>query len=166
MTSLGERGVGSVGPVTFLPELSRAERSFTFDLFRRPHRGAPRHVRGPHPARFLERAPRVQELDDGRQVWEYDGELFPNLGLNAVVGRPPAEPVRFDQMRGESGTFTPRSPIWISMESSHRSTSRRSLPASVPNKVQLNPDAFGQLPAHGRPRETCHHSNEPTIQRR
>lgn len=149
MTSLGERGVGSVAPVTFLPEPSRAERSFTL-ICLDDHIVEPRDMfEGRIPARFLERAPMVQELDDGRQAWEYDGELFPNLGLNAVVGRPPAEPVRFDQMRGESGTFTPRSPIWISMESSHRSTSRRSLPASVPNEVQLNPDAFGQLPAHG-----------------
>ena len=55
------------------------------------------------PAKFAERAPRVVEKDDGSQVWVYDGQELPNVGFNAVVGRPvdeySFEPVRFDQMR-------------------------------------------------------------------
>jgi predicted TIM-barrel fold metal-dependent hydrolase len=55
------------------------------------------------PARFADRAPRVIETPDGRQVWLYDGQELPNVGFNAVVGRPVEEygfePVRFDEMR-------------------------------------------------------------------
>ena len=57
------------------------------------------------PAKFAERAPRVVEKDDGTQVWVYDGEEIPNVGFNAVVGRPVervqlrADPVRRDAQR-------------------------------------------------------------------
>ena len=43
------------------------------------------------------------ETDDGAHVWIYDGQEFPNVGFNAVVGRPVDEygfePTRFDDMR-------------------------------------------------------------------
>src|SRR5439155_8383760 len=42
------------------------------------------------PSSLQERAPRVVELERGRQAWEYEGNLYPNVGLNAVVGRPNA----------------------------------------------------------------------------
>ena len=55
------------------------------------------------PAALADRAPRVVEFEDGRQAWEYEGKLYPNVGLNAVVGRPrdewSMEPARFDEMR-------------------------------------------------------------------
>jgi predicted TIM-barrel fold metal-dependent hydrolase len=55
------------------------------------------------PAALQERAPKVVELDGGRQAWEYEEGLYPNVGLNAVVGRPKAEwsmePANFDEMR-------------------------------------------------------------------
>ena len=55
------------------------------------------------PAKFADRAPRVVEKDDGGQIWVYDGQELPNVGFNAVVGRPVDEycfePVRFDEMR-------------------------------------------------------------------
>ena len=55
------------------------------------------------PARFADAAPRVVEFDDGRQAWTYEDGLYPNVGLNAVVGRPKDEwsmdPARFDEMR-------------------------------------------------------------------
>lgn len=48
-------------------------------------------------------APRVVEGDGSTQLWEFDGKRYPNVGLNAVVGRPPEEwsmePARFDEMR-------------------------------------------------------------------
>ncbi len=50
-----------------------------------------------------ERAPRVETLDDGRDVWMFEGTALPNVGLNAVAGRVPEEygldPLAFDQMR-------------------------------------------------------------------
>lgn len=55
------------------------------------------------PARFRDAAPRVVETEDGAQVWEFDGQRFTQVGLNAVAGRRPEhyslEPARFDQMR-------------------------------------------------------------------
>ena len=55
------------------------------------------------PATLAERAPRIVETDDGRQAWHYEDCQYPNVGLNAVVGRPPEEwsmePARFDEMR-------------------------------------------------------------------
>lgn len=48
-------------------------------------------------------APRVVTDDDGREFWEFDGARYPQVGLNAVVGRPrdewTLEPARFDEMR-------------------------------------------------------------------
>lgn len=53
--------------------------------------------------RAAERAPRVERLDSGREVWMFEGSALPNVGLNAVAGRVPEEygvdPLAFDQMR-------------------------------------------------------------------
>jgi predicted TIM-barrel fold metal-dependent hydrolase len=58
---------------------------------------------GRMPARLEDRAPRIVALEGGRQVWEYEGGIFANVGLNAVVGRPKEEwsmePANFDEMR-------------------------------------------------------------------
>jgi predicted TIM-barrel fold metal-dependent hydrolase len=55
------------------------------------------------PAKLRERAPRVVETDAGSEAWLFEGQLYPNVGLNAVVGRPKnewsMEPARFDEMR-------------------------------------------------------------------
>lgn len=49
------------------------------------------------------KAPKVVRREDGSDVWEYAGRLLPNIGLNAVMGRPPEEwgfePTSYDQMR-------------------------------------------------------------------
>ncbi len=58
---------------------------------------------GRMPAQLVDVAPRLVEFDDGRQAWAYEDNLFPNIGLNAVTGRPKdewtMEPARFDEMR-------------------------------------------------------------------
>jgi predicted TIM-barrel fold metal-dependent hydrolase len=55
------------------------------------------------PAKFSDRAPRVVVKDDGSETWLYDGLEIPNIGLNAVAGKPPREfsrdPVNFADMR-------------------------------------------------------------------
>ena len=55
------------------------------------------------PARFADVAPRVEKLDDGSDVWKFNGTIIPNIGLNAVAGRPKeeygVEPTAFDEMR-------------------------------------------------------------------
>jgi predicted TIM-barrel fold metal-dependent hydrolase len=52
----------------------------------------------------LERAPRIVHKDDlEADVWQFEGVEVPNVGLNAVAGRPPEEygfePTAFDEMR-------------------------------------------------------------------
>jgi predicted TIM-barrel fold metal-dependent hydrolase len=55
------------------------------------------------PARHRSRAPRVVRKADGSDVWVFEGTPVPNIGLNAVVGRPPEEygmePTSFAQLR-------------------------------------------------------------------
>jgi predicted TIM-barrel fold metal-dependent hydrolase len=94
---------GADRTVTFLPEPQRAERRYTVisadDHIVEP----PDTWDGRVPSTMQDRAPRVVDKDDGSQVWLYDGQELPNVGFNAVVGRPVEEygfePVRFDQMR-------------------------------------------------------------------
>jgi predicted TIM-barrel fold metal-dependent hydrolase len=55
------------------------------------------------PAALQDRAPRIVETAQGHQVWEFEGERYTQVGMNAVAGRRPEtfglEPFRFDQMR-------------------------------------------------------------------
>ncbi len=96
---------GQDGPrtVTFLPEPPRAERKYTV-ISADDHIVEPPHVfEGRVPHKYAERAPRIIEKDDGTETWVYDGTELPNVGFNAVVGRPVdewrMEPTRFDEMR-------------------------------------------------------------------
>jgi predicted TIM-barrel fold metal-dependent hydrolase len=55
------------------------------------------------PAKFQPLAPKVVETKQGHEVWEFDGERYSQVGMNAVAGRRPEsvklEPFRFEQMR-------------------------------------------------------------------
>ncbi len=55
------------------------------------------------PANLQPEAPTIVEDELGNQCWIFEGNRYPNIGLNAVVGRPKSEwsmePARFDQMR-------------------------------------------------------------------
>jgi predicted TIM-barrel fold metal-dependent hydrolase len=55
------------------------------------------------PAAFQDLAPRVERLPNGSDVWVFNGTQIPNIGLNAVAGRPKEEygidPTAFDEMR-------------------------------------------------------------------
>ena len=63
----------------------------------------PHLFEGRLPAALQDRAPRVVETPRGHEVWEFEGEHFTQVGMNAVAGRRPetvtVEPFRFDQMR-------------------------------------------------------------------
>ncbi|MDQ2651160.1 MAG: amidohydrolase [Actinomycetota bacterium] len=54
------------------------------------------------PAKFQEAGPKITELDSGHQMWLFEGNMMPNIGLNAVAGKDPKDfgmdPVRFDEM--------------------------------------------------------------------
>jgi predicted TIM-barrel fold metal-dependent hydrolase len=94
---------GTDREVTFLPEPERQRRTFTVisadDHIVEP----PNAFEGRLPAHLADRGPSVIERDDGTETWVYDGQEFPNVGFNAVVGRPVTEysfePARFDEMR-------------------------------------------------------------------
>jgi predicted TIM-barrel fold metal-dependent hydrolase len=91
------------GTVTFLPEPEPRPRRYTV-ISVDDHIVEPRHAfDGRVDPTLADRAPRVVEKDDGTEVWVYDGEEIPNVGFNAVVGRPVSEysfePARFDEMR-------------------------------------------------------------------
>lgn len=94
--------VAEKGKVTFLPEPERAVRKYTVISVDDHLVEPPDAFEGRFPAKFADRAPRVVE-QDGAHVWVYDGKDFPNVGFNAVVGRPvdeySFEPSRFDDMR-------------------------------------------------------------------
>jgi predicted TIM-barrel fold metal-dependent hydrolase len=55
------------------------------------------------PAKFKDDAPKLVRKDSGIDVWQFQGSEMPNIGLNAVAGRPPEEyamdPTSFEQMR-------------------------------------------------------------------
>jgi predicted TIM-barrel fold metal-dependent hydrolase len=54
-------------------------------------------------AKWRERAPRLVTKDDGTNIWVFEGQQIPNVGLNAVAGRPPEEygmePTALSQLR-------------------------------------------------------------------
>src|SRR5687767_2726397 len=41
--------------------------------------------------KYEDSAPKFVHKDDGTDVWLYEGVELPNIGLNAVAGRPPEE---------------------------------------------------------------------------
>jgi predicted TIM-barrel fold metal-dependent hydrolase len=55
------------------------------------------------PEKYRAGAPVVVHKDDGTDVWAFEGREMPNIGLNAVAGRPPEEygmePTSFDEIR-------------------------------------------------------------------
>jgi hypothetical protein len=55
------------------------------------------------PAKWKDRAPRMVKNDSGDDVWVFEDRKLPNIGLNAVAGRPPEEygwePTSLGQMR-------------------------------------------------------------------
>jgi predicted TIM-barrel fold metal-dependent hydrolase len=96
-------GKSKTGGVTFLPEPERRKRDYTI-ISADDHIVEPPHTfEGRLPAKLADRAPKIIEKDDGSETWVYDGMEFPNVGFNAVVGRPVSEysfePARFDEMR-------------------------------------------------------------------
>src|ERR1044072_7562454 len=89
--------------VTFLPEPEPRDRGATIvsddEHLVEARDGFPDRF----PTRFRDQAPRVVDTDDGGEAWLWNGELLPNVGFNAVAGRPSSEygvePTRFDEMR-------------------------------------------------------------------
>jgi predicted TIM-barrel fold metal-dependent hydrolase len=59
------------------------------------------------PAKYKDIAPRIEHMPDGTDKWRFLDFEIPNVGLNAVAGRPPEEygldPTSFDELR--PGTY-------------------------------------------------------------
>src|SRR5688572_26255199 len=55
------------------------------------------------PDKYRDQAPRIERTSDGSDVWKFNGATIPNIGLNAVAGRPKEEygiePTAFDEIR-------------------------------------------------------------------
>jgi predicted TIM-barrel fold metal-dependent hydrolase len=55
------------------------------------------------PDRYRDRAPAIHKTKDGSDVWRFNGQTIPNIGLNAVAGRPKEEygiePTAFEEIR-------------------------------------------------------------------
>jgi predicted TIM-barrel fold metal-dependent hydrolase len=90
-------------PVTFLPEPPPRPRTLAIVSVDDHLVEPPDLFQGRMPKKFEDAGPRVIETENGTQLWKVGEELLPNIGLNAVVGRPQhehtAEPTRFDEMR-------------------------------------------------------------------
>ena len=101
------------------------------------------------PERYRQVGPRIVEEDDGgradaqaAQVWEFEGRRYPQIGLNAVAGRPREEfglePTRFDELRpGCYDPVEPRARTWTSTASRPSCASRRS--RSSPERCSCRP---------------------------
>jgi hypothetical protein len=55
------------------------------------------------PSKWKDRAPQLLTKEDGTNLWVFEGAQIPNVGLNAVAGRPPEEyglePTALSQLR-------------------------------------------------------------------
>lgn len=98
---------------TLLPDPSPRERAHTI-ISVDDHLIEPADLfEGRIPAALADRAPRIETDAAGNQAWHFDGGIYPNIGLNAVAGRPKdewsMEPARYDEMR--RGCWDPRARI-------------------------------------------------------
>ncbi len=90
----------------FLPEPVPREVKYTI-ISVDDHVVEPPHLfEGRLPTHLQDRAPKVVETPEGYQVWEFEGQTFTQVGMNAVAGRRREtvntvnyEPFRFEQMR-------------------------------------------------------------------
>ena len=98
--------------VTFLPEPSPREEWATIISVDDHVVEPPDAFVDRFPAKYRDAAPRVVDTDDGGEAWLWNGELLPNVGFNAVAGRPTTEygfePTRFDEMRRGAWDVTAR----------------------------------------------------------
>jgi Predicted metal-dependent hydrolase of the TIM-barrel fold len=103
---------GRRAEVTFLPEPEPRDRWATIVSVDDHVVEPPDAFIDRFPAKYQDDAPRIVETDDGGEAWLWNGELLPNVGFNAVAGRPTSEygfePTRFDEMRRGAWDITAR----------------------------------------------------------
>jgi predicted TIM-barrel fold metal-dependent hydrolase len=96
-------GGDETSTATLLPDPEPRARNYTI-ISVDDHLIEPAYLfEGRMPAQLQDDAPRVVTMDNGRESWVYEDALYPQVGLNAVAGRPKdewsMEPARFDEMR-------------------------------------------------------------------
>ncbi len=96
-------GKGRRETITWLPEPEPRERAYTVISVDDHVVEAADAFTGRFPSQYADEEPRVVVTDDGGEAWVWQGQVLPNVGFNAVVGRPSTEygfePTRFDEMR-------------------------------------------------------------------
>ena len=99
---------------------------------------------GRFPKKFADEEPRVVPTDDGGEAWVWQGQVLPNVGFNAVVGRPStrvrlrADPLRRDAPR-RVGRERARRRHGHRRRVRRRCASRRSCPASSASASRCGP---------------------------
>jgi predicted TIM-barrel fold metal-dependent hydrolase len=91
------------GSDLFLPEPSPREVRYTIISVDDHLVEPPGMFEGRVESRLQDEMPRIIETPEGHQVWEFEGQRYTQIGMNAVAGRRfdtiEDEPFRFDQMR-------------------------------------------------------------------
>ena len=89
--------------VTFLPEPEPRAQRYTVISVDDHVVEPPDAFAGRFPKKFEDATPHVVPTGDGGEAWLWQGQILPNVGFNAVAGRPSTEygfePTRFDEMR-------------------------------------------------------------------
>jgi predicted TIM-barrel fold metal-dependent hydrolase len=110
---MGKRMDPSPDSAVFLPEPEPRHQEFTIISVDDHVIEAPDMFNGRLPNKYVEFAPRVVEEANGSQVWSFDDKVNREIGLGAVVGRPPMlynlQPTRFEHMR--PGCWQPKSRV-------------------------------------------------------
>lgn len=93
----------TLDPELFLPDPEPAEVRYTI-ISVDDHVVEPAHLFADYmQPELAERGPQLIETSQGHQVWQFEGQIYTQLGMNAIAGRRPGgeimEPFRFDQMR-------------------------------------------------------------------
>jgi predicted TIM-barrel fold metal-dependent hydrolase len=100
--ALKDRAPVNAGRHTFLPEPDPRETWATIVSVDDHVVEPPEIFEGRFPKKFADEAPRIVD-NDGGQAWLWQGKILPNVGFNAVAGRPRDElgfePTRFEHMR-------------------------------------------------------------------
>jgi predicted TIM-barrel fold metal-dependent hydrolase len=109
----------------FLPDPMPREVKYTV-ISVDDHVVEPAHTfEGRIPKHLADKAPRIIETPQGHEVWEFEGQTFTQVGMNAVAGRRKEtvklEPFRFEHMRPGCYDIGPRvkdmdlSGVWASV---------------------------------------------------
>src|SRR4051794_41879096 len=96
-------GKGRREQITWLPEPEPRERAYTVISVDDHVVEPPDAFTGRFPKQYADDEPRVVPTEDGGGGWVWQGQELPNVGFNAVVGRPSSEygleAAPFDEVR-------------------------------------------------------------------